>query len=236
MPSAQHVKIDEPLELSAGGGDLHSLLDEIEALNIRNLDSLHGRGSVLFAEGDPARGVFILRTGRATLSISSSEGRVVILRMAQAGDVLGLNAVLRNSPYEATVKIVEPARVNFISRSELMELIENSDTGAVAVIKLLSRELVQLTERAKSLLLPQTAGARLAQLLLQWSTEPQGNNSRTRVIDKVFTHEEVAQMIGSSRETVTRLLANLSRLLIIRITSDSILVNDRSALEEMARG
>jgi len=235
MPSAQHVKINEPSELSAGNGDLHSLFDEIDALNIRNLDSLHNRGSVLFAEGDPARGVFILRTGRAALSISSSEGRVVILRTAQAGDVLGLNAVLRNSTYEATVKTVEPSRVNFISRSELMELIENSDAGAVAVIKLLSRELVQLTERARSLLLPQTARARLAQLLLQWSKEPQGSNSDPRVIDKVFTHEEVAQMIGSSRETVTRLLAAFSRQLIIHITSDSILVRDRAALEEMAR-
>ena len=235
MPSAQHVKIEEPSELSAGSSDLDSLLDEIDTLNIRNLDSLHNRGSVLFAEGDPARGVFILRTGRAALSISSTEGRVVILRMAQAGDVLGLNAVLRNSTYEATVKTVEPSRVNFISRAELMELIENSDAGAVAVIKLLSRELDQLTERARSLLLPQTARARLAQLLLQWSKGPQGLNSRSRVIDKVFTHEEVAQMIGSSRETVTRLLASLSRQQIIRITSDSILIRDRPALEEMAR-
>ena len=235
MPSAQHVKIEEPLELSAAGGELHSLLGEIDALSIHNLDSLHGRGSVLFAEGDPARGVFILRTGKATLSISSSEGRVVILRMVEAGDVLGLNAVLRNSTYEATVKILAPSRVNFISRSELMELIANSDAGAVAVIKLLSRELVQLTERARSLLLPQTARARLAQLLLQWSKEPSESNSRSRVIAKVFTHEEVAQMIGSSRETVTRLLAAFSRRLIIQITSGSILVRDRAALEEMAR-
>jgi len=235
MLSAQHVKIDEVSERSAAGDDLHSLLAEIDALNIRKLDSLHGRGSVLFAEGDPARGVYILRTGRATLSISSREGRVVTLQMAQPGDLLGLNAVLRNSTYEATVKIVEPSRVNFISRRELIELIENSDIGAVAVIKLLSRELAQLTERARSLLLPVTARARLAQLLLQWSKEPQGNNSRSRVIDKVFTHEEVAQMIGSSRETVTRLLASLSRSQIIRVTSDSILISDRAALDEMAR-
>jgi CRP/FNR family transcriptional regulator len=189
---------------------------------------------VLFAEGEAARGVYVLRTGRATVSISSSEGRVVILRMVQAGEVLGLNAVLSNSTYDATVKTLEPSRVNFIPRAELMDLLENSDTGAVSVIKLLSRELTQLTDRARSLLLPQTARARFARLLLQSSKEPQGN-SRSRVIDKVFTHEEVAQMIGSSRETVTRLLASLSRQQIIRITSDSILIRDRATLEEMAR-
>jgi len=156
--------------------------------------------------------------------------------MAHEGDVLGLNAVLCNSTYEATVRTFEPSRVNFISRTELLELVENSNDGAVAVIKLLSRELAQLTDSARSLLLPQTARARLAQLLLQWSKEPQENNSRSRVIDKVFTHEEVAQMIGSSRETVTRLLAGLSRAEIIRVTSDSILIRDRAGLEEIARG
>jgi CRP/FNR family transcriptional regulator, cyclic AMP receptor protein len=234
MPSAQHVKIEEPLEQPADG-DLSSLLGAVDALNIRKLDSLHRRGSVLFAEGEPARGIYILRTGRATVSISSSEGRVVILHMAHAGDVLGLNAVLRNSGYEATVKTLEPSRVNFISRAELTELV-NSDAGAVAAIKLLSRELAHLTDRARSLLLPQTARARLAQLLLQWSKEPQEKVSRSRVIDKVFTHEEVAQMIRSSRETVTRLLASFSRGEVIRVTSDSILIRNRAALEEIARG
>lgn len=236
MPSAQHVKIDEPSERSAAGGDLHTLLDEIDALNIRNLDSLPGRGTVLFAEGEPARGVYILQAGRASLSISSSEGRVIILRMAQVGDVLGLNAVLRNSTYEATVKILEPSRVTFISRAQLLELVGNSDAGTGAVIKMLSRELNQLTERTRSLLLPQTARARLAQLLLQWSNDPQGSNSRSRVIAKVFTHEEVAQMICSSRETVTRLFASMSRRNVVQITSDNILIRDCVTLEIMARG
>jgi len=233
MPSAQQVEIDELSERSTGG-ELQSFLGELQALNIRNLDSLHRRGSVLFTEGEPARGVYILRTGRATVSISSSEGRVVVLRMVQAGEVLGLNAVLRNSFYEATVKTLAPSRVSFIPRAELMELIENSDSAALLVIRLLSRELAQLTEGARLLLLPQTARARLAQLLLQLGNEPQGN-SGPRVINKVFTHEEVAQMIGSSRETVTRLLTSFSKQLIVHITSDSILIRDRVALEEMVR-
>jgi CRP/FNR family transcriptional regulator len=234
MPSAQHVEINEPSEPPVGE-DLHPLLDDFHAWNIGKLDSLHGRGSLLISEGEPARGVYILRSGRASVSISSREGRVVILRMAQPGDVLGLNAVLRNATYEATVKTLGPCRVNFIPRTELMQLMENSDAGAIAVLKLLSRELAELTDRARSLLLPQTVRARLAQLLLQWSKEPQGNNSRTRVVDKVFTHEEVAQMIGSSRETVTRSLASLTRRQIIHVTSDSIFIRDRASLEEIAQ-
>jgi CRP/FNR family transcriptional regulator len=234
MPSAQYVEKDGPSERPAGA-DLQSLLRELQAWNIGDLDSLYRRGSVLFEEGEPARGVYILRTGRASVSVSSSEGRVVILHLAQAGDVLGLNAVLRNGAYETTVKTLAPCRISFITRAELMDLIENSDGAAMAVIKILSRELTELMERARSLLLPQTVQGRLAQLLLHWSKEPNGNNSRARVVDKVFTHEEMAQMICSSRETVTRALAALTRREVIEVTSDSVLIHDRGALESMTQ-
>ena len=230
MPSARQIEVDQP-PCRQTDEDLYSLIREIHGSNIHNLNSLHGRGTVLFAEGEPARGVYILRTGRATVSISSSEGRIVMLRMAQAGDVLGLNSVLQNCSYDTTVKTLEPCRTDFISRVELTQLMQQSQAGAQAILKILSRELTELTDRAKLLLLPQTASGRLARLLLEWSN---GNGSEKSRLNKVFTHEEIAQMICSSRETVTRMLASLSRQQVIRVTSDSILINDRLALEKIA--
>ena len=228
MPSAQHVEVDEssPEPVSA---ELHSLLREIHASTISNLNSVHGRGKVLFAEGEPARGVYILRTGRAAVSIASSAGRIITLRMAKAGDVVGLNAVLRSSTYDTTVTTLEPCRTDFVPRAQLFELIATNQAGSQAVLKILSHELTELTERTRSLLLLQTTTARLAKLLLEWSRQS------TR-IDRLFTHEEIAQMICSSRETVTRLLANLSRRNIIEITSNSILIRDSPSLERMASG
>jgi CRP/FNR family transcriptional regulator len=190
---------------------------------------VHPRGKVLFVEGESARGVFILRTGRATISISSSEGRVVILGIAQAGDVLGLNSALRHASYNTTVKTVEPCRTEFIPRRELIDLMERSQPTAQAIAQLLGREVAELTDRARLLLLPQTANARLAQLLLEWSEDGP-------TITKSFTHEEIAHMISCSRETVTRLLAGLNRRRIIRVTSDSILISDRAALQKIAVG
>ena len=169
-----------------------------------------------------------MRTGSATVSISSREGRIVTPRLARAGDVLGLNSVLRSSSYDVTVKTLEPCRTDFIPRAELNELIEKSHAGARAILKILNHELTELTERTRSLLLPQTANARLARLLLEWS-------EKSVRIDRVFTHEEIAQMICSSRETVTRTLASLGRRKIIEITSDSILIRDEAALERMAQ-
>ena len=225
MPSARQIEVDEPPGEQTA--DLYSLVREIHGSNIHNLNSLHGRGTVLFAEGEPARGVYILRTGRATVSISSSEGRIVMLRMAQPGDVLGLNSVLRNCSYDTTVKTLASCRTDFISRVELLELMQQSHAGAQVILKLLSRELTEFTDRAKLLLLPQTASGRLAKLLLDWSN---GNGS----VHRVFTHEEIAQMICSSRETVTRLLAILNREQLIRVTSNSILILDRVALEKLS--
>ena len=158
----------------------------------------------------------------------------MILRLAQPGDVLGLNSVLRNGSYDATVKTLERCRTDFISRVELLELMQRSESGAHAILKILSHELTQLTERARILLLPQTVSAKLARLLLDWSKTPDGDYSPVGRIDRVFTQEELAQMICSSRETVTRLLASLSRSQVIRISTDSILIRDRAALEAMA--
>ena len=157
-----------------------------------------------------------------------------MLRLAQAGDVLGLNSVLRGGSYDTTVKTFESCRTDFIARAELIDVVQRSQAGAQAILEMLSRELAELTDRAKLLLLPQTVRGRLARLLLEWSKQnPAGRSSSVR-LDRVFTHEEMAQMICSSRETVTRLMASLSKQRIIRVTSDSILIRDRLALQKLA--
>jgi CRP-like cAMP-binding protein len=96
MTIPQVAQIDQRLKQPAHD-DLRSLLSQIRASNPRNRTHFHGRGKVLFAEAEPARGVYVLRTGSAAVSVCSSEGRVVILRVAHAGEALGLNCVLSNS-------------------------------------------------------------------------------------------------------------------------------------------
>jgi CRP/FNR family transcriptional regulator len=238
MPSAPQKETDEPagLELNGRGDDVRLFLQAIHSSGVSNLSLLHPRGKVLFSEGEPARGVFILRTGKAAVSISSSEGRLVILRLAQAGDVLGLNPVLRNSAHETTVKTVGPCRTDYISRDQLMDLMHKNHLAADVILRILSYEVTELTNRARLLLLPQTAIGRLAKLLLEWSKETGANGNGMVQIDRVLTQEEMAQMICSSRETVTRLLATLSRRQLIGMNADSILIRDHAALETIALG
>ena len=235
MPSAQQQQTGESLRVATDRQQV-DLYELVGASNGGHLNSLHSRGKVLFAEGEPARGVYILRSGKAIVSMSSSEGRVVILRMAQPGDVLGLSSALRNGAYDTTLRTLEPCRTDFISRTNLLDLMDKNHAGAHAVLTLLSRELAELTERTRTLLLPQTTGARLARLLLEWCKEDRLDGSNVVRIDKVLTHEQIAQMICSSRETVTRQLTSMSRRQIISITSDSILIRDYTTLENMSLG
>ena len=144
-----------------------------------------------------------------------------------------MNSVLRKRTYDTTVKTLEPCRTDFIPQAQLIDLIEQSEAGARAILKMLSRELTDLTDRAKLVLLPQTVSGRLARLLLEWSNENDSGTSQRVLLNRVLTHEQIAQMICSSRETVTRLLATFSRHQLIRVTVDSILILDRLALEKV---
>ena len=236
MPSAQRKENEELLAATRhrAQADFYSLVREIRASKNGHLNALHRRGTVLFAEGEPARGVYILQTGRATVSISSIEGRIVTLRLAQSGDVLGLNSVLRNCSYDTTLKTLEPCRIDFISRAELIELIQQNSTVSHAVLEILSRELSELTDRTKLLLLSQTVKGRLAKLLLEWTTASGPDTLNSERLERVYTHEEIAHLICSSRESVSRLLATLNRQQVIRVQSDSILIQDRLALEKIA--
>lgn len=233
MPSAQQKEFEEPLGITdRRQEDLKSLLNELRASNVKCLNSVHGRKVVLFAEGEPVRGVYILRSGRVKVSISSSEGRVVMLRIAQAGDVLGLNSVLLNGFYDTTATTLGPCRTDFMDQEQLVELMQQSEAGARVILKILGRQLTELTERAKLVLLPVTVSGRLAKLLLEWGSENGSQN--TLQVEKLLTHEEIAQMICSTRETVTRLLATFVREDVIRVTSDIIVISDRLALERLA--
>jgi CRP/FNR family transcriptional regulator len=158
----------------------------------------------------------------------------VILRIALPGDVLGLNSVLRNCSYNTTVKTIEAGCTDFISRADFMKLVDRSKRATCAILNILSYELTELEHRTTSFLLSKTAAVRLAQLLLDWCEESGVHNSRTVEINKNFTQEEIGQMISSSRETVTRVLAMLSRRQIVQITPDRIVIQDLPALQALA--
>jgi CRP/FNR family transcriptional regulator, cyclic AMP receptor protein len=236
MAGAKRLEVDESSGEKSVDDRLpcNSLLKEIHASKEIKLSSMHRRGVVLFSEGQQACGIYVLRAGRAKVSISSSEGKVVILRIAQAGDLLGVNSALKDSPYDVTVETLEPCRTDFISRSDFIGLLDRSKRARIGVNEALSKELTEVVERARSLLLPQSAGEKLARLLLKWCDEHVAAGTEGIRVNPGLTHEEMAQMICASRETVTRVFAELKRKRIISLAGSAIFVRNRKALESLA--
>lgn len=199
------------------------------------LRKYYPRGSVLFVEGQRPRGLFLLCQGRAKISISSAGGKTLILRIAQSGDLIGLNSVLTGRPYDATVSTLEDSWIDFVSRADFIKILGKSKTASVNLSENLARQLTETIESARSLLLSQSAAEKLANLLLRWCDEIGESRPQGIRLNHGLTQEEIAQMICASRETVTRLFADFRRKQIISLADNVIFVLNRQALETLAR-
>jgi CRP/FNR family transcriptional regulator, cyclic AMP receptor protein len=189
-------------------------------------------GSLLFVEGQKPRGVFVLCTGRAKLFTTSRDGKVLILKIAQPGEVLGLSAVISGTSYELSAETSGPCQVNFIDRESMMNLVRRNGELGLHAAEVLSREFQSAYRDIHDLVLARSSTGKLAKLLLSWTDTPQKSNEIR--IRSSLTHEEIAQMIGSSRETVTRLLSSLKKKQVIRVEGSTLVIRNRVALEALA--
>lgn len=192
-------------------------------------------GALLFVEGQTPRNALVLCSGKAKLSTTSRDGKVLILKVAQAGDVLGLSAVITGTPYEVTAETVGPCHVNFVEREPLLRLMDRNGEMGVHAAQALSTEFQSMYRDIHELVLARSSAGKLARLLLSWTgareKELAGAELRIRPI---MTHEEMAQMIGASRETVTRLLSELKKKELIRLEGATLIIRNRGALEALA--
>jgi CRP/FNR family transcriptional regulator, cyclic AMP receptor protein len=206
----------------------------LQALNQVSHKSTLPAGAVLFVEGQSPRGVFIVCSGRVNLSTTSREGKILILKTAEPGEVLGLSAAISGAGYETTAETATPCQLNFVDRQHLLDLMQSHSEIGVRTAQFLSRDFQSAYRDIRDLVLTRSSAGKLARLLLAQSS-PRDIDSATEIrIGSSMTHEEMAQRIGSSRETVTRLLSDLKKRHLIRLDGSTLVIPDRSALEAMA--
>lgn len=191
-------------------------------------------GAVLFVEGQSPRGVFILCSGAVKLSTTSKEGKVLILKQSKAGDVLGLSAAISGTSYEMTAETASACQLNFIGRQDLMRLLQRENEVGVHAALWLSREFQGAYRDIHDLILARSSSGKLARLLLSCAPAT-ARESQELYLRGVMTHEEMAQRIGSSRETVTRLLSELKKKRLIRHEGATLVIRDKSGLEALAQ-
>ena len=203
-----------------------------QRLNGIKSTAVYSKGTLLFIEGQHPRGVFVLCMGKAKLSTSSREGKSIITKIAEAGDLLGLNATISNVPYEVTAEMMEPGQANFVPREPLILMMREFPEVALRIAEQLSRNYFAAHEKIRTLGLATSPSERFAKLLLQWSTKTTQDNGSSK-IHLTLTQEEIAEVIGTTRETVTRLFADFRKKQLLLVQGATLVIHSRSALEQM---
>ncbi len=191
-------------------------------------------GAVLFVEGQEPRGIFVVCKGGVKLSISAANGKTVIVKIVEPGEVLGLSATVSGRPYEATAETIDPCLVNFVKREDFLRFLKEDVQVCFKVAEQLSEKYHNACNEVRSLGLSHSAAEKLARLLLEWSSK-NGDSTKPEVRLKLkLTHEEIAQMIGTSRETVTRLFADMKKRQIVQSKGSTLVIRNAAALRGMA--
>ena len=205
----------------------------LQSLDAISSPTSYPKDATLFVEGQAPRGVYVLCSGRIKLSMGSSDGKVLILRIAEPGDLLGLSAAISGTPYDLTAETMEPSQVSFIKRDDFLAFLrENTDACFRAAQDLSDRYDVACRE-IRSLGLSHSAAEKMARLLLEWAARAAAGGKGKGRIKIAVTHEEIAQMIGTTRETVTRILSEFRKKQIIQLKGSTLEIRNQAALEAL---
>jgi CRP/FNR family transcriptional regulator len=191
------------------------------------------RGATLFLENAPSQAVFVVCTGQVKLSCTSKEGRTLILKIAMPGDILGLGAVISGSKYEVTAETVQPTEIKSIRREEFLSFLKKHGQASLHAAKALSEEYKAAFFDARRLALSGSTAGRLAAVLLDWGRSESCGKTEMR-FTMALTHEELANLVGCSRETMTRMLGRFKREKLIQIHGVSILILSPERLERIS--
>jgi len=192
--------------------------------------SRYPAGAILFAEGEEPKGVHLLCRGQVKMSMSSPGGKLLTLRVAGPGDLLGISATLAERDYHFTAEAMEPVEVKYIERGDLLRFLQEHTEACFRAAEQLSGKYDVACHSIRALGLSHSTAEKLARFLLEWVATHGGSSSGKGRVPIRVTHEEIAQRIGASREAVTRLLGGLRRQRIIRHEGAHLEILDRDAL------
>lgn len=195
--------------------------------------SSYPAGAFVCSEKDTPQGVYMVLEGEVKLSINSSDGRRLILRIARKGEMIGLSSALTGSPCEMTAETIHPAKIAFIARREFLNFLTRHPDVYQAVTVELSRQYSQACEQLRTVGLSATAPEKLARLLLDWGEAGQVTESGMRFRFSL-THEEIGEFIGTSRETVTRTLSAFKTRRLVNFQGSMLTIPSKRALESYA--
>jgi CRP/FNR family transcriptional regulator len=207
----------------------------LTTLNTLRQTVFYPKGALLFVEGQPTRGLFLICAGQAKLYVNSAEGQSLTLRLVDPGEVLCLSSLIADEPYPATAETLCPSQVGFLPRLAFLQLMRAHPDVSLRVAKHLSMEISKAWQQTRMLALAPDTHAKLTQFLFEWADKHGQISAEGLRITLHMTHEEIARNIGASRESVSRIFSDWKQRGVIRVSGGSITIpNPRDFREAMA--
>jgi CRP/FNR family cyclic AMP-dependent transcriptional regulator len=206
----------------------HLSEEEVNAIAEVTREKLYPRGSVIVFEDDPGDAMYVVASGQVKVVLTGDDGREVILSVLGDGDFFGEMALIDDLPRSAHVIAMEDSRLIVLYRDDFHRCLERAPRVSLGLLRALSRRLRRADDKIGGLVLLDVPG-RIARLLIELAD--QGDGSK---ISRSITHHTIAQMVGSSRETVSRTIRDLTNRGLVVVTRKTIEISDRPGLESAA--
>jgi CRP/FNR family transcriptional regulator, cyclic AMP receptor protein len=206
--------------------------ESIAAFNKLKHAALFPEHAVVLVEGQNPWGIFVLCQGRAKLCTTSRDGKTLIVRIAEAGEVLGLHAVITGRPYELTVETMQPCQLNFVGRADLLRFLREHNDASAHANDHLARDCADAYGVVRSIGLSHSVSERFARFLLETAADGEARNEAVHA-RLAMTHEEMSQLVGTSRETITRLLSEFRRNQLAELRGSTLIIRNRGAMKKM---
>ena len=228
--------LEDVREFGLGESSFFSGLSEqtMAALNDIQHTTSYPEGAIVLMEGQASRGIYILCQGRVKLMTTNHEGKTLIVKIVHPGEVLGLQAVVTGAAYELTAETLQPTQLAYVGREQFLRFLKTHGDACLRATQHLSRDCDAAYDVIRAIGLCHSVPGKLARVLLQWSAgERRGSDGLVRM--KIgLTHEELAQLIGSSRETVTRILGDFRRSGMVELQGATMVIRNQAALQHLS--
>ncbi len=207
--------------------------EELELLSDYEVEKTYQKGEPIFMEGDPGKAVYYIKSGKIKLYKTSLEGREVTLNILGPGSIFAEVTMFNDLDYPATAMVLEEVLVGMIRNEDLEKIVQENGNIALSLIKELNRRLYYAQMKIKDMALHDVNG-RVAKVLLDLAYRYGKKNSRGIQIDLKMTKTEIANIVGTSRETVSRSLSQLKSDEVIDMKGKLVFIKSLEDLEDLS--
>jgi len=203
---------------------------DLSKINEITIQRNYRKGSIIFMEGDPGEAFYFIKSGKVKIYKTSPDGRELIFAILSEGDVFAEVTLFNDINYPASAEVMEDASLGMIKNQDLEGVISKNAELALAIIKVLSKKLFNSQQKVKELALGDTF-MRTAQTIIKLAEEHGKKTDEGLEVKLDISRQELANMIGTARETVSRALSQFKKEGSVDISGKKIIVKDMKKLK-----